>query len=126
MSGKDETTREAPSSPPGFKPMTHHREEEKYFYERDLELVRALRKRADENRQRLEEEQQKELHWMRCPKCGGVMKEAHFEALVLDQCESCKGVYLDAGELAILRKLALEGEQGTGEVLTRLIDALQR
>jgi len=120
VSGRDETTRQ------GFKPMTHHREEEKYFYERDLELVRALREKADEERRRREEAQQKELYWMRCPKCGGEMVESPFEALVLDRCTRCKGVFFDDGELSILRKLALEGERGTETVLAGLIDALQR
>ena len=91
--------------PEGFKPITRHKQEEDSFYKKDQELIRSLRKKADAERQRMEREQQRELHWMRCPKCGGQMEEIAVEVLRLDRCQSCNGVFFDDGEIAILRQI---------------------
>jgi uncharacterized protein len=39
------------------------------------------------------------LHYMKCPKCGHDMHEENLEAVHVDRCTSCQGVYFDAGEL---------------------------
>ena len=36
---------------------------------------------------------------MNCPKCQTVMREREKEDVILDICPSCRGVWLDAGEL---------------------------
>lgn len=105
----------------GFKPMSHHRDEERYFYEKDRELVKALREQANEERVQQEREQERAIHWMRCPKCGAPMEEIQLELLFVERCRTCRGVYFDDGELAILRKLELEGQRGAGDFLSRLI-----
>ena len=51
-------------------------------------------KEAAESRQRL-----KELHYMKCPKCGHDMKSEKLDAIEIDRCSFCEGVYFDAGEL---------------------------
>ena len=51
-------------------------------------------KEAGESRQRL-----KELHYMKCPKCGHDMKSEQLDAIEIDRCSFCEGVYFDAGEL---------------------------
>lgn len=65
------------------------------------DLVRAredtLRRHVDlpdDERERL-----RELHWMRCPKCGAELKEIVFRSVKVDKCFACGGVYLDDGEL---------------------------
>ena len=60
------------------------------------EAERAAAEKADESR-RL-----KELHFMKCPKCGHDMKEQAVEAVTVDRCTFCEGIYLDAGELDTL------------------------
>ncbi|HLE20987.1 MAG TPA: zf-TFIIB domain-containing protein [Vicinamibacteria bacterium] len=90
--------------PEGFKPISQNKQEEDYFYKKDQELTRSLRKRADAERQQMEREQQKNLHWMRCPKCGGQMEEIAVAVLRLDRCQSCNGVFFDDGEIEILRQ----------------------
>lgn len=37
---------------------------------------------------------------VKCPKCGGSLRETEFENVKIDVCEKCSGVWLDAGELA--------------------------
>ena len=41
----------------------------------------------------------KDLHWMRCAKCGAELQEVEFKGVKVDKCFSCGGVYLDDGEL---------------------------
>jgi uncharacterized protein len=53
--------------------------------------------------------QTKDLHWMNCPKCGAKLKllDLH-HGLVLDECTLCKGVFLNYGELEVIRVLSEE------------------
>jgi hypothetical protein len=73
--------------------------EEEYFLRQELEKRReAVQQKqaelADGERTRL-----KELHWMRCAKCGAELQEVEYRAVKIDKCFSCGGVYLDDGEL---------------------------
>jgi ssDNA-binding Zn-finger/Zn-ribbon topoisomerase 1 len=52
------------------------------------------RKIAEEERESL-----KELHFMRCPKCGMQLVEIDYRGIKIDRCTACDGVWLDAGEL---------------------------
>lgn len=59
--------------------------------------------------QKLEAEQQatamaekcrlKELHRMRCPKCGQTLSSQLYGPVEIDVCPSCRGLWLDANEL---------------------------
>jgi predicted Zn-ribbon and HTH transcriptional regulator len=44
----------------------------------------------------------KELHWMHCPKCGQELATETCDSVEIDVCPSCKGVWLDAGELGTI------------------------
>lgn len=44
----------------------------------------------------------KELHWMRCPKCGMELHAILFKGVTIDKCFGCHGVFLDDGELEAL------------------------
>ena len=41
----------------------------------------------------------KDLHFMHCPKCGADLHEEILEGVSVDICPSCRGVFLDDGEL---------------------------
>ena len=63
-----------------------------------------VRKREDTQRRHgdlpdMERERLRELHWMRCPKCGAELQEIVFRSVKVDKCFACGGVYLDDGEL---------------------------
>ncbi|MCI0416194.1 zf-TFIIB domain-containing protein [bacterium] len=46
---------------------------------------------------------QKELHWMKCPKCGSDLKETDvMHGLLVDDCTLCRGIFLDYGELEVI------------------------
>lgn len=73
--------------------------EEEYFARLEFERRnKAAEERAKtvarEERQRL-----RELHHMRCPKCGMELVEVSFRSVLVDRCSSCSGVWMDAGEL---------------------------
>jgi hypothetical protein len=83
--------------------------EEEFFARQEFERKRSL---AQAREQALMEEERKALrerHWMRCPKCGMELVEIAYRGHQIDQCSSCRGVWLDAGELESLSKAEEEG-----------------
>jgi hypothetical protein len=80
-------------------PVRPGEKEEEFFLRQEAEKLKAraeqLRRQTDDaERKRL-----KELHWMRCPKCGMEMTEITYRNVAIDECFTCGGIYLDAGEL---------------------------
>ena len=80
--------------------------EDEWFRKNEKELIesaqKARQKREEERaaREKQEELQRlKDLHFMKCPKCGHDMKEEALGGLTIDKCTFCEGVYFDAGEL---------------------------
>jgi len=90
-------------------------QEEKYFHERNRELIEKLRQKAEAERKEMERKHRKDQHWMKCPKCGHDLEEQKMGPLLVDKCADCGGVFFDAGELDVL--LAAEKE---GSILRRL------
>jgi hypothetical protein len=39
-----------------------------------------------------------------CPRCGTSLKEMKLHGVVVDECPSCRGIWLDAGELEQIAK----------------------
>ena len=71
--------------------------------EKLLEAAKKARQKREAERAAREQEEQrrklKELHFMKCPKCGHDMVEEELFKVTIDRCSFCEGVYLDAGEL---------------------------
>jgi len=76
----------------------HSRNEEEYFAKMDAELIKERRSALDMARSKME----RASHFMKCPRCGGSLKEIAHHNVKVDQCADCKGVWLDAGELELL------------------------
>jgi uncharacterized protein len=80
-------------------PVKPSEKEEEYFARQEMER----KKKAEEERlkQFAEEEKNrlKELHHMRCPKCGMELNEIEYKGVHIDKCFNCEGIWLDAGEL---------------------------
>jgi hypothetical protein len=68
-----------------------------------LEAARAARLKREEERAAKKSAEEtrrlKDLHFMKCPKCGHDMKEEPLEGVSVDRCTHCEGIFLDAGEL---------------------------
>lgn len=79
--------------------------EEEYFARQELERKSRLIEEAQLRMALQEKMRLKELHYMRCPKCGMELIEIGFKGVNLDKCSSCAGVWLDCGELEeVLKK----------------------
>ncbi|MCM8525103.1 MAG: zf-TFIIB domain-containing protein [Lentisphaeraceae bacterium] len=64
----------------------------------------AYRKQLQQERLDAKKAQEKEAHWMKCPKCGSDMVEKEMDNVMIDQCTDCHGIYFDAGELDLILK----------------------
>ncbi|MBI1810356.1 MAG: zf-TFIIB domain-containing protein [Nitrospirae bacterium] len=85
--------------------------------EREAEYIarmeyERLKKIEEEKHKKLKAEEKnklKELHYMRCPKCGMEMIEIDYKSIKVDKCSECEGIWLDAGELEAVSKLEKGG-----------------
>ncbi|MBI5893963.1 MAG: zf-TFIIB domain-containing protein [Deltaproteobacteria bacterium] len=93
--------------------------EDEYFARQEYER----RKKAEEEKHgKLKEEEKKklkELHFMRCPKCGMHLIEIDYKNIKIDKCSECEGIWLDAGELEAVAKMEKTG-------LDKLFDVFRR
>ena len=68
-----------------------------------LEDVKKAREKREAERRAKETEAEraklKQLHWMKCPKCGHDMKTEALEGIEIDRCTFCEGFFLDQGEI---------------------------
>ena len=77
--------------------------ENEYFHRKEQELIEKMKaKLGAENAQASDAQ---------CPKCDGKLVETAYENIKIDVCDSCTGVWLDAGELA---QIVHHEEKGSG------------
>ena len=79
--------------------------EEEYFARIEFERRKKIegekqQKLAGEERKRL-----RDLHYLKCPKCGMDLIEVDYKSIKVDKCSGCDGVWLDAGELESVAKM---------------------
>jgi len=91
---------------------TRTKNEDAWFAQHEETLLRQARKEHQDRMARLAREQAegearrlRELHHLKCPKCGNDMAVRHVEEIEVEQCGTCEGMFFDKGELdAILLK----------------------
>ena len=79
-------------------------DEEQYFAREESKLRRKL---AGERRAELLAEERlraSAVHQIKCPKCGMQLEEITFSNVHIDKCFSCEGLWLDKGELDVIRE----------------------
>ena len=76
--------------------------EEEYFARQEAERRRLVAEQRQAKILVEERERQRELHFMRCPKCGMQLEEITFGDVRVDKCFHCEGMWLDKGELEML------------------------
>ena len=68
-----------------------------------LEEARRAREAREAERQAketaAERQRLKDLHYMKCPKCGHDLKVEALDSIEIDRCTFCEGFFVDAGEL---------------------------
>lgn len=73
--------------------------EEEYFARQEFEKKRKLEEEKQKTLAIEQKEKARELHFMKCPKCGMDLIEIDYKNIKIDKCSSCAGVWLDAGEM---------------------------
>ncbi len=86
------------------------RAEDEYFARQELERRKKWAKEKEQNMAAGEKERLKQLHYMKCPKCGMDLSAIELQGVKVDQCASCGGIFFDAGEVEQL----LSHEKGQG------------
>jgi Zn-finger nucleic acid-binding protein len=76
------------------------RNEDEYFARENAELIKQMRALLDEQRREIERRE----HFMKCPKCGGDLKERDFQDFKVDVCPECHGIWLDQGEIDLINR----------------------
>jgi hypothetical protein len=83
--------------------------EEEYFVREDAEKKRRLALQGKKETEAAELKRLKELHFMRCPKCGLQLQEIKYKGIDVDVCFACHGVFLDQGELEAITRPETHG-----------------
>jgi ribosomal protein S27E len=74
-------------------------DEEEYFKKRDMEAKAKLKAKLEAQKAEAEKAARKELHFMKCGKCGSEMMTQVFRGIEIERCGGCGAVLLDPGEL---------------------------
>jgi hypothetical protein len=90
-------------------PVKPTEREEEFFARAELERLKKSEEEKQKNIQQQDRERLKNLHYMRCPKCGMELIEIDYKGITIDRCSECDGVWLDAGELETISKLEKTG-----------------
>jgi ribosomal protein L37AE/L43A len=90
-------------------------EEDRYFAERDRELIAKL-KQAQAAEQ---EKTIRELARFRCPQCGERLNQRVFHGVLIDECPACQGLWLNKTKLESVVKQS--GEEWVGNFLEGLV-----
>ncbi len=85
-------------------PVKPSEKEEEYFARMDFERKKKLEEEKHRKLGEAEKIKLKELHYMRCPKCGMELIEISYNGIHTDKCSECGGIWLDAGEFETLSK----------------------
>ena len=83
--------------------------EAEYFARQEYEKQQKIEREKHEILKTAERAKLKELHFMRCPKCGMELIEIDYKGTKIDKCSECEGVWLDAGELETVARMEKSG-----------------
>ena len=71
--------------------------EEEYFARMEYERKKKIEEEKQQKLGRDEKERLRELHYMKCPKCGMGLTEIDYRGIKVDRCSGCEGLWFDAG-----------------------------
>lgn len=83
--------------------------EDEYIWVQEMQQRMARLANEQQAKSEAEKHRLKEAHWMHCPKCGQKLATETCGAVEIDVCPSCKGVWLDMGELGTIVESASKG-----------------
>ncbi len=82
-----------------------HGKEDEYIARKEYEKQKKVEEEKHSQLAAEEKKRLKDLHQMRCPKCGMQLITINYKDIEVDKCSECQGVWLDAGELEAVSKL---------------------
>jgi uncharacterized protein len=97
--------------------------EDEYFAREEIEKKRKLARQQSEETEAKQREELKQLHFMKCPKCGFDLHTIHRAEVEIDTCFNCHGVWLDAGEL---EQILRAGSEQSGGVMRAVLNVFGR
>ena len=80
-------------------PLKPTNAEAEYFAREEAIKLRKLAQKSQNEMNAEEQEKLQKLHYMHCPKCGMKMDTIQINAVEIDKCFACGGLYFDDGEL---------------------------
>ncbi len=83
--------------------------EDEYFARQELERRKKWAQEQSAKMADEQKEQLKQLHWMKCPKCGMDLTTIEYQGIKVDRCPNCNGTWFDAGEVEQLMEPANSG-----------------
>jgi hypothetical protein len=85
-----------------IKPTEH---EDEYFARIEQEMKKKIEEQKKKQTSEEEREKLRELHFMKCPKCGIDLIEIDFQGMKMDECSACRGIWLDSVEFDAMVKM---------------------
>jgi hypothetical protein len=82
--------------------MKPNKNEDEHIWVHEMQQRIATQEKEQRAESEAEKLRLKEAHWMHCPKCGQKLATEKCGAVEIDVCPSCKGVWLDVGELGTI------------------------
>jgi hypothetical protein len=79
--------------------------EDEYFLRLEQEMKKKIAEQKKKHTSKEESGKLKELHFMKCPKCGMDLMEIDFKGIKIDECSTCRGMWLEAGEFDAIAKI---------------------
>ena len=86
-------------------PVKPSETEEEFFARKEYERLKKIQEDHQKNFAAAQRVKEKELHYMKCPKCGMNLVEIDYKNIKVDKCSECEGIWLDAGELDMVGKM---------------------
>ena len=86
-------------------PIKPTEQEDEYFARIEQEMKKKIEEQRTKQASKEEREKLRELHFMKCPKCGMNLIEIDFKGMKIDECSACRGMWLDAGEFDSMVKI---------------------
>jgi hypothetical protein len=86
-------------------PVKPTEQEDEYFARIEREMKEKIAEQQKKHASKEEREKLKELHFMKCPKCGMDLIEIDFNGMKIDECTDCRGMWLDAGEFDAMARI---------------------
>jgi len=83
--------------------------EEEFVARTEYSRLKKIEEEKHKNLAEVEKKKLKDLHFMKCPKCGMELIALDYKGIEVDKCAECEGIWLDAGELETVSRLEKSG-----------------